>query len=155
MLTQGSWLYLSLDNCTLPTKVISWKDSHYSSLDTPSHHLLSPPRKSKYCSWGLGQMPVLVNLILPTRRRAFPGGWAVGLLHVSKVTGSNPVEELLSIRLLLTFKGWEMALGMLSSLSFLCLNNCPTGKGNRRLSFISLILIRGRCPEPSWPSTIP
>lgn len=152
MLTQGSWLYLSLGNHTLSTKVISWKDSHYSSLDTLSHHLFPPPRKSKYCSWGLGQMPVLVNLIPPTRTRAFPGGWAVGLLHVLQVTGSNPVEELLSIRFLLTFKGWGMALGMLSSL---CLNNCPTGKGNGRLSFISVILIWGRCPEPSWPSTIP
>ena len=65
----------------------------------------------------------------------------MGLLHVLQVTGSNPVEELLSIRFLLTFKGWGMALGMLSSLSFLCLNNCPTGKGNGRLSFISVILI--------------
>ena len=55
----------------------------------------------------------------------------MGLLHVSKVTGSNPVEELLSIRLLLTFKGWEMALGMLSSLSFLCLINYSTGKSNK------------------------
>lgn len=78
-------------NYTLPTTVISCKASHYGSLLLPPNHPCHLKEKAAVFLQGLGHMPVLVNLIPRIRTRVFLGDWAVGLLHVAEVTGSNPL----------------------------------------------------------------